>query len=126
MKRIITLISLTTLSGLASFLPARAAISLSNKVVTVGTTAGFGNTPSLAASIGQIIAAALGLIGVIFLAYMVFAGYLWLTASGNEEKVTKAKTIIKASIIGLIIIFAAYAITTFVTSRIIAGSNFGG
>ena len=45
---------------------------------------------------------------------MVYGGYLWMTARGNEEEVTKAKNLIKAAIIGLIIVLAAYAISIFV------------
>ena len=41
-----------------------------------------------------------------------------MTAAGNEERVTKATDIIKASIIGLFITMSAYAITTFVASKV--------
>jgi len=54
---------------------------------------------------------ALGFVGVIVFLNILFAGYQWITAGGNEEIVTKAKTRIKNSIIGLIIVLAAYAIT---------------
>ena len=47
---------------------------------------------------------------------MVYAGYLWMTARGEEEKITKAQNIIKGTIIGLIVVMSAYAITYFVTS----------
>lgn len=63
---------------------------------------------------GRIIGAALSLVGVIFLALMIYGGILWMTAKGNEEQITKARNIIIAATIGLIIVLSAYAITNFV------------
>jgi len=77
-----------------------------------------GFTPANESSLGQIVAVAiqafLGLLGVIFLVLMITAGYKWMTASGNEEKLTEAKETIWRAVIGLIIVVAAYAITYFV------------
>jgi len=50
----------------------------------------------------------------IFLILTVYAGFLYLTARGEEEKVTHAKETLQRGVIGLIIISAAYAIATFV------------
>jgi len=55
----------------------------------------------------------LTLLGTVFLALIVYAGYLWMTAGGNEEQVTKSKKLLSQSIIGLIIVFSAYSITIF-------------
>ncbi len=73
---------------------------------------------TLSQTIGQYIKVALSLVGTIFIALTVYAGYLWLTASGNEENVTKAKDIIKMATIGLIISVSAFSITTFVVAKI--------
>jgi len=67
------------------------------------------------------ITTALSLLGVIFLVLMIYAGYNWMTARGEEEKVTKAKDTIMRAIIGLIIVVAAYAISTFVISKLETG-----
>ena len=64
--------------------------------------------------VGNVLGAALSMIGVLFFALMVYGGLLWMTARGNEETTKKAMNTILAAIIGLVIIFAAYAITTFV------------
>lgn len=64
----------------------------------------------------------LSLLGVIFVAMMVYAGYLWMTAMGEKGPVEKAQDIIKNSITGLILVLAAYAISAFVISRL-AGST---
>lgn len=73
-----------------------------------------------------VINAFLSLIGVLLLAYLLYAGYYWMTARGDEEKVTKAKDTIQRAIIGIIIIVAAYAISIFVMSRLEAGTLKGG
>lgn len=82
----------------------------------VQTSAGY--TSVGAEGIGTIVALAikalLGLLGIIFVYLMVLAGYNWMTAAGDEQKVEKAKDEIKRAIIGLIIIVSAYAITYFV------------
>jgi len=69
---------------------------------------------SFAGIVAVVIQAFLGLLGVIFLVLMITAGYKWMTASGNEEKMTEAKETIWRAVIGLIITVSAYAITYFV------------
>jgi hypothetical protein len=64
--------------------------------------------------VGTVIQAALGLLGAIFIIIMVIAGYNWMMASGNEQKVEKAQNMIKRAIIGLIITLSSWAIWTFV------------
>lgn len=78
--------------------------------------AGFGSpSPNAAAEIvATVIQAFIGLLGVIFLVLIVYAGYNWMTANGDEGKVSKAKDTITRAIIGLIIVLAAYSITYFV------------
>lgn len=73
--------------------------------------------------IGKLIKGALSIAGVIFFAYIVWAGYLWMTAHGEEEKITQAKKMISGGVIGLVIVLAAYAITIFVTSKLTASAG---
>jgi len=68
--------------------------------------------------INTVISAALALLGVIFLILMLYAGYNWMVARGDEEKVAKAKETITRAIIGIIIVVGAYAISIFVMSRL--------
>jgi hypothetical protein len=49
---------------------------------------------------------------------MIFAGLSWMTASGNQEKVNKAKDLMINAVIGLVIVMAAYAITAFVGDKL--------
>lgn len=73
---------------------------------------------SLATYIGRIIAVLLSLIGTIFFAQMIYAGYLWMTARGEKEPMEKAKNIIRRSIIGIVIVLAAWALSVFIVSAI--------
>lgn len=88
-----------------------------------GAAAGFAKPGgSLAQTVGAIISAFLGFLGVVALILIIYGGYLWMTAGGNEEKVKKAQTLLKNAIIGLIIITMAYAISNFVVSQIVTSA----
>ena len=69
------------------------------------------------------ISAFLGLLGIIFVVLIVYAGYNWMTAAGDEEKVSLAKQTLSRAVIGLIIIIAAYSITYFVFSNLPGGGG---
>lgn len=71
-------------------------------------------TPQPEEIVGQVIQAILSILGIIFLAFMVYAGITWMTAQGDEQKAMKAKKIIEEAIVGLILVIIAYAITYFV------------
>lgn len=73
----------------------------------------FSSPDQLPGTVGMIIGAVLSFLGVIFLILMIYGGYQWMTAAGDEQKVTKAKDLIRNAIIGLIVVLAAYAITAF-------------
>ena len=88
------------------------------------STAGkvYGSTPTqtdLPTVIGSVINVLLGLLGVILVVLIIYAGFLWMTAQGNEDKVKKAKSIISNAVIGMVLIFAAYALTQFVLTNLI-------
>lgn len=61
--------------------------------------------------IGQVIKWFLAILGIIFFILTVNAGYLWMTASGNEDQVAEAKKKMVNALAGLIIVLAAYALT---------------
>lgn len=60
--------------------------------------------------IASLVALVISLIGVIFFILILYSGFQWMTASGNEEKVTSAKKRIVSASIGLIITLCAYLI----------------
>lgn len=77
------------------------------------------NSPDLMTLIGQLIGAVMGLVGVILFGYMVYGGFKWMTAGGNEKAVTEAQAIIRNAVIGIVLIVAAYAISNFVIQTLI-------
>ena len=64
--------------------------------------------------IANIINAVLGVVGSLALVMFVFGGLTWMTAAGNNERVEKGKNILIWATIGLVIIFASYALVEFV------------
>jgi hypothetical protein len=70
--------------------------------------------PTVQSLIGKVIKAIMGLIGSIALVMFVYGGFIWMTASGNKERVQKGKDVILWSILGLVVIFSSYAIIRFV------------
>lgn len=96
-----------------------------NQLTPIAQKAGLSNQGNLENVVGTVVNAALSLVGLIFLVLMVYAGFTWMLAQGDEGKIDKSKEIIKACIIGLVITASAYAITFFVTSRFEQASNGG-
>lgn len=82
------------------------------------TGAGYDTNEDITVLIGLLIRVVLGLMGVIFLILVIYAGITWMTAAGDAKKVDKAKGILTTSVIGLIIVLTAYSITTFVLSQL--------
>ena len=86
-------------------------------------SAGVKSSKTFPQIVGGYIKAAVGLLGVILVVLIIYAGFLWMTAAGNEDKVKKAKGILSNAVVGLILVFAAYAITDWVISAIIGGDT---
>lgn len=68
--------------------------------------------------INRVVSGFLGVMAFLFFGLLSYAGVRWMTARGNEEFVTTAKGSMEAAVIGLIVVMAAYAITTFIFDRI--------
>ena len=77
-------------------------------------TAGLSNAQPISQIVGQLVNAVISLVGTILVVLIIYAGFLWMTAQGAEEKVKKAKAILTNAVIGMIIIFAAYSISDFI------------
>jgi hypothetical protein len=108
---------------IASANSALALDNLSNSKTIAGSVAknaGYSDAAgvSLDSTIGKVIQVALSFVGVVFLILMIYGGYLWMTARGEEQTVTKAKSLIQAAVIGLIIVVMAYAISYFVLKNV--------
>ncbi len=86
------------------------------------TNEGFGPSHGLETdvptAIGKVVGAGLAFIGTLFLILIIYGGFVWMFARGNEQEVKKAKDLIIQAVIGLIIVLAAYAITSYIGSSL--------
>lgn len=106
------------LSALAAAAAARAE-TLGGLDTTAAKAGIKGSSVDVATSLASIVALALSFVGVLFLILLIWGGTLWMTAAGNEENIKKARGVVVAAVIGLLIVLSAYAITQFF------GSTFG-
>lgn len=74
-------------------------------------------------TIARIINVALGFLGIIAVVIVLLGGFKYMIAGGNEEKTTEARKLIVSGIIGLAIILSAWAITSFVISRLVTATQ---
>jgi len=69
-------------------------------------------------TVSRIINISLGLLGTVSLVLMLYAGFKWMTAGGNDEQTKEARKIIMAATIGLAIILSAYSLSNFIIERL--------
>ncbi len=68
--------------------------------------------------IANIIRAFLGLVGSIALLMFVIAGFTWMTAAGNEQKIKDAKNNLLWSSLGLAVMFLSFAAVKFILNAL--------
>lgn len=66
------------------------------------------NTVNPSEVVGRVIKAVLAIIGSIFLIMVIYGGFTWMTAAGNDTKVAKGRNILVWSIAGVIVIFLSW------------------
>lgn len=92
-----------------------------NSLSAVGSKVGGGtDLPTL---VGNFINVILGLLGIVFVVLIVYAGFEYLTSMGEPAKVDKAKKLITNAVIGLVIIVAAYAISSYVIGALVTATS---
>jgi hypothetical protein len=93
----------------------RSANLLNNTRTASGVTGG-SDLPTI---IGSLINVVLGFLGIVLLFYVLRAGFLWMTAGGDEKQVKTAKDMIRDAVIGLVVIIAGFAISNFVLQQLV-------
>lgn len=123
MKKLIIslLLSLITLTYATSALAVNSALDQAGAGLQEATNQAYGGGKEvklagdpLVSGLVTIINFLLTFTGVIFLLLLIYGGWLWMTARGNESQLEKAKSIVKEVIIGLIIIILARLFTEFI------------
>lgn len=125
--------SLTALSILFSFSllsvpqPVGATDPQADDLLTQGLNEAAGDTYDTALNlpdlVGNLIKVILSATGILFIAIIVYAGVLYNISLGVEEKVKTAKKMIVYSVIGLVIVVAAYALADFVVDALVSASK---
>ncbi len=80
----------------------------------VKTAVGADGGKELPELIGNMINVVLSVLGIFFVVMVVYAGFLYMSAGGEEKNVEKAKKLLTQSVIGIVIILLAYSISAFV------------
>ncbi len=125
-KQLLTVSIITVLAlSFMSFSPLALA-----QVSSVGTSTGggivttnpgdniVGGETDARAFITKILRFALTFLGILCVCLIIYGGFLYITSAGEEEGAKKGKTIIIYCVIGLVIIFASYAIVNTVLGGI--------
>ncbi|MEK7131694.1 MAG: hypothetical protein AAB797_03105 [Patescibacteria group bacterium] len=90
--------------------------------IQYGAATGLGNK-DIRVTIASIIRIAMGLLGIVAVVIVLIGGFKWMTAGGNEEGISEAKSWIFAGIIGLAIILSAYALATYVINSLVTATT---
>ncbi len=102
--------------------------ALLEKQIGIGTTGELGEAFGESGTVDQVrdvrivlaeaVKVFLGFMGIVFLILIVYAGVTWMTAAGQEDKVNKAKSLLVASVIGLIIVLSSFAVAKLLTDKL--------
>lgn len=76
--------------------------------------------------IAYIIRVVLGLLGTICVVIILYAGFLYMTSGGNEDKKEEAMAWIKGAVIGLALILMSYALSRYIITQLISATTGGG
>lgn len=85
---------------------------------SLGEGAGLPQT-SLPILIARIIRAVLGVLGIVTVLLVIYAGFMYMGAKGDPAKIDKAKKIITNAVIGLVIIFSSYSIASYILGKLL-------
>ena len=122
-KSLVSLAILTLVFGGAMVLAAPAPVHAALDLNSVGyneinSTIQLGHTDPRT-TIASIINTLMLFLGIIAVVIVLLGGFKWMTAMGNEDKVSEAKKLMGAGVIGLVIILAAWGIATFILQSLI-------
>lgn len=118
------LMTLSLATGSMAFTYSVAHAQVDTGLAAVGGTIGLSATdPRIIAT--RIINVSLGLLGIIMVSLILYAGFLWMTSGGEAEKIEKAKHMIRNAIIGVIIILSSWAIAIFVVNALMGATGTG-
>jgi len=92
-------------------------VNLSGVLTEAGTNASLG-TRTIGEIVANIIQVVLGILGVVFLILIIYSGFLWMSAAGNDEKIKSAQGHLRNAVIGAVIVIGAQIITYWVVYNV--------
>lgn len=105
---------LLTLSSIPSLVLAVNPITEFHNTIKKAGVATGDTIPTTESVIGVVLNTLLSFIGIAILIVIIYAGFLWATARGNDQQIEKAKKMLTGAIIGLLVIFTATAVVNFI------------
>jgi len=97
--------------------------SAATQLATSAAAAG-ASTNSLPIIIAKVIRVFLGTLGIIFTIVVLYAGWIYMTAQGDDTKLKKAKDMIKNGVIGMILCIFSFTIASYILNSLL--DNWGG
>lgn len=73
--------------------------------------------------IGRVMQGVIGVVGAAAFLMVVYAGFTWLFSQGNEEKTGTAKKTLIWAILGLLLVFGAYALVDFTLKSVVSSTT---
>jgi hypothetical protein len=83
-----------------------------------GSATNLGTNVPVVQTVATFINILLSFLGVLAVVAIVIGGFRVMTSGGNEEQTAGGKKIMSAGLVGLIIIFVAYALAYFIVSQL--------
>jgi hypothetical protein len=71
----------------------------------------------------RIINVTMQLLSVIIIVLMLYSGYQWMMAAGNEKQVTEAQARLKNAVIGLVLVLVSWGVSTFIFTYLIKATQ---
>lgn len=101
-------------------------LSASGRAAGLSSACSGSATQCVATLLGRVLNILFGFLGIILLGYVLYGGFVWMTAGGNGKEVGQAQDIIRNAVIGVIIIACSFAISNFVLGRLGEIAGVGG
>lgn len=71
----------------------------------------------------EIVNTALIFLGLMTVIIIIISGFMWLTAGGVEDKIKKAKDLLKGAVIGLVIVLASYGLAQYIFTALVIATQ---
>ncbi len=117
-SRLVAILPVVALVAVAGLLVCNTAFAANEGFTTTAAATGVasGTESELITSVTNWV---LGITGAIAVLFIIYGGFRYITASGNQTQMEQAKNILIKAIIGLVIVLVAYVIVTAVVGALV-------